>query len=101
MMSKINNNKMNDLNQIQASRQTSVKPAGKNKTNATDAKITVGGDKLEFSERAGEVGKLVDRVKNMPDAREAKVNALRELIKAGEYNPSGEEIAGALLKEEE
>ncbi|MET0752718.1 MAG: flagellar biosynthesis anti-sigma factor FlgM [Pyrinomonadaceae bacterium] len=100
MMSKINNNKMNDLNQIQASRQASVKSAGKNKIDSSDAKITVGEDRLEFSERAGEVGKLVDQVKNMPDVREAKIVALREQIKAGEYNPSGEEIADALLKEE-
>lgn len=100
MMSKINSNKMNDLDAIQASRQTIVRSADKGKTAATDAKITVGEDKIEFSERAGEVGKLIDQVKNMPDVREARISALREQIKAGEYNPSNEEIADALLKDE-
>lgn len=100
MMGKINNNKMNDLDAIRASRQEFVKSADKGKTGATDAKITVGEDKIQFSERAGEVGKLVDLVKNMPDVREAKINALREQIKAGEYNPANEEIADALLRDE-
>ena len=101
MMSKININKMSDLDAIRGARQTSVQSADKKKIEQSGAKNEVGTDKLEFSTRASEVGKLVDQIKELPDVREAKVSALREQIAAGEYNPSSEEIADAILKEEQ
>lgn len=100
MMSKINNNNTSDLDKIRAPRQTMPASAVKGKTEANDAKISLGEDKMRFSERAGEVDKLVDKLKDLPDTREAKINALREQIKAGEYDPSSEDIADAMLKEE-
>lgn len=100
MMSKININKTNDLHALRATRQTDVKAADKNKIDSIGGKQEISGDKLQFSEQANEVGKLVDEIKHLPDVREAKVNSLREQIAAGNYQPSSEEIADALLREE-
>lgn len=101
MMSKINGNKMNELDALRAARQTSVKSAGQARTEANDTRFGIGEDKLQFSERAAAVGKLVDEIKQLPDVREAKISALRDQIAAGEYNPSSEDIADAFLKEEQ
>lgn len=57
-------------------------------------------DKLEFSDRAATVGKLVDKLSETPEMRVEKVEALRAKIAAGEYQPSGESIADAILKDE-
>lgn len=100
MMSKININKINDINAVRSAKQAEIKSADGNKIDSANKKPEISADKLQFSDRAGEVGKLVDEIKSLPDVREAKVNALREQIAAGEYNPSSEEIADAFLKEE-
>ena len=101
MMSKININKLNDLSALRSARQADLRPSDKTKIDSTGGKSEVGEDKFQFSERAGEVGKLVDQIKQLPDVREAKVEALREQIKTGDYNPSSEDIADAFLKEEQ
>lgn len=102
-MSKININKINELDAVRPARAAEAKQTSEtNKTGASDAKGKVAAteDKLQFSERATEVGKLTEQVKQLPDIREDKVNALREKIAAGEFNPSSEQIAAAILKDE-
>ena len=95
-------NKSNEFEQLGKIRQSEIKAAGKDKTPtaAGDAKLIFGEDKLEFSTRAAEVGGLVDQLKNLPDVRQQRIDALREQIQAGDFNPSSEEIAGAILKDE-
>lgn len=100
-MSKINSEKMHDLEALRAARRGDVQAAGKNRTESSGAKPATGADKLELSERAGEIGKMVDQIRHLPDVREAKVSELREQIAAGEFNPTGEQIADALLKDEQ
>lgn len=100
-MSKININKINDFDAIRNVRQTDGQRADKSELGSTDKNIEVGEDKLQFSERATEVGKLIDQVKTLPDVREAKVNALKEQIANDNFNPSSETIADAFLKEEQ
>lgn len=56
-------------------------------------------DKINVSERAGSVGKLVEAVKNLPEIRQEKVAEFREKIAAGNYKPSAENIAEAILKD--
>lgn len=98
-MGKINIDKTNGFSPIRADRKNDVK---KSEVNSAPLEITkaAGEDKLEFSDRASEVGKLVEQIKELPDIREAKVNRLREQIAAGEYNPSNDEIAAAIWKDE-
>jgi negative regulator of flagellin synthesis FlgM len=101
-MSKINTNKTNDFEPIRTGRQTDVRQAGKNETGSVEnKKIVSSNDKLQFSNRAEEAGKLLDQLKELPDIREEKVSALRQQILAGEYSPSSEDIAAAILKDEE
>ena len=93
-------NKTNEFDQIRAARQGDVKLTDKEKAAGVERKSISGEDKLQFSNRAAEVGALVDRLKDLPDVRHEKIDALREQIAAGEYNPSSEDIAEAIFKDE-
>ncbi len=94
-------NQTNEFEQIRQPRQSGdVKTTDKDKIAANEPKISRGEDKIEVSSRASEVGKLVDQLKDLPDVRQKRVEALRGKIAAGEFNPSGEDIADAILNDE-
>lgn len=57
-------------------------------------------DKIKVSERAADVGRLTARASALPDVRQEKVEALRERVQSGSYDPSAKDIADAILKEE-
>ena len=99
-MGKINIDKISGYAPIRAERQSEVKKSGKETMQPVENKLAVEKDKLDFSSRASEVGKLVEQLKDLPDVRQEKVSSLREQISAGNYNPSGEAIADAILKNE-
>ena len=99
-MSKIESIKNIDFEQVRAIRQVDGKQPEKPGTQPVEGKPAPGSDKLQFSNHASEVGKFLDQLKELPDVRAEKVNALREQIAAGEYKPSGTQIADAILKEE-
>lgn len=103
-MSKINISKLSGLDTVHSNRVANVKTAGTKNVDQAAGKVTgrseAAGDKVEFSERAAEVEKLIEQVKQLPDIREAKVTELRERIAAADYNPSSEAIADALLKDD-
>jgi negative regulator of flagellin synthesis FlgM len=100
MMGKINIDKISGYSSIRAERRSEIKKSGTETAQPVENKKSVDKDKLEFSSRASEVGKFVEQLKELPDIRQEKVNSLREQISAGSYNPSGEEIADAILKDE-
>lgn len=101
-MGKINIDKINSYEPINAARQAGVKKSGKETgAAAIESKKAVNEDKLELSNRASEVGKFVEQLKELPDVREEKVSGLREQISSGSYQPSGEDIADAILKDEQ
>ena len=96
-MSKINFNSTNEASQIRAAENRRAIPgkesqAAKNKT--------VVEDKTQFSNRATKVGTLVERVKEVPDIRLERVEALRNQIAANQYKPDSKDIADAILKDE-
>ena|SRR5437868_12504418 len=99
-MNKINTNKINDFDPVRASRQSDVRQAGKDESQPVENKPAVSEDKLQFSNRAAEAGKFLEQLKDLPEVREDKVETLRERISSGEYNPSSEDIADAILKDE-
>ncbi len=99
-MGKINIDKTGGYNQIRAERQSEVKKTGRETAQPVENKLAADADKLNLSSRASEVGKLVGQLKDLPDVRQEKVSSLREQIQAGSYQPSGEEIADAILKDE-
>lgn len=99
-MSNININKLKNFDRIGAARESKVEKSGKTGSQTVESKTTGSGDDtLSFSNRVSEFGKLVDTLRDLPDVRRDKVEALREKISAGEYNPSGEEIADAIFEE--
>ena len=57
-------------------------------------------DKISVSERATTIENLTARVNQLPDMRQEKVEAMRERIQSGSYNPSANDIADAILKDE-
>ena len=105
-MGKINMDKFDGSNPILLPRQTDVK---KSETSASSSATTAAGkttaasseDTLKLSSRASEVGRLVDQLKDLPDTvRQQKVDFLRAQIASGDYDPTGEQIADAILKDE-
>jgi len=99
MSSKINIDKINGFSPVRATGSGDVKKSGSDVAKPIEINKTTD-DTVEFSNRGSEVGKLVDQVKDMPDIREEKINQLREQIASGNYNPSSEDIADAILKDE-
>jgi negative regulator of flagellin synthesis FlgM len=67
---------------------------------AKDLKVSLGKDKVELSGKSAEFGKLVDRLKQLPDVRQDRVNELKQKISSGNYGPSAEDIADAILNDE-
>jgi negative regulator of flagellin synthesis FlgM len=65
-----------------------------------ETKGSLENDKIEFSGKGAEVGKLVEELKQLPDTRQGRVNELKQKIASGEYQPSNEDIADAILKDE-
>lgn len=100
MSNKINMDKVGGFSSIRATEQKDVKKSGAEVEKPIEAGKTGSADKVEFSNRGTEVGKLVDQVKELPDVRQEKISQLREQISAGTYEPSGEDIAAAILKDE-
>ena len=98
-MSEIKINKPTDLDSIRRTQNKEVQKAERSNTESNEKKIVSDKDKLNFSNRAAEVGKLVEEVKNLPDVRETRVSEVRQQIQNGEFNPSNEKIAEAVLKE--
>lgn len=57
----------------------------------------MGSDKVTLSTEGREIQAIRQKIAESPEIREAKVAELREAIKSGTYNVSGEEIAEKML----
>jgi flagellar biosynthesis anti-sigma factor FlgM len=57
-------------------------------------------DRVEITGRSGEVARLVDQVKAMPETRHEKVAHVRHRIAEGKFDPPSPDIADAIIKEE-
>ena len=55
-------------------------------------------DEVSLSGAAKELNKLTGKVKNMPDVRADKVEALKNSIASGSYNVKGSDVAGKILE---
>ena len=98
-MSKINANSINNYEAVNAARPNELQKS--ERESAVDNKTAIRGeDKIELSGRAEKIGELVDRIKELPDVRADKVNALRAKIEANQYHPTSDAIADAILKNE-
>ena len=80
-----------------ASRTAQAEQSAKPATSASPSEP----DAVKVSERAANIGRLAARASELPDVRQEKVDALRERIQSGSYNPKASEIADAVIKEED
>ena len=99
-MGKINLDKINNPGLIRTGPQGGVKKSN-HETPIVENKQNVTEDKLDLSNRGSEVNTFIDKLKELPDVRQDKVNSLRDQIASGSYNPSSEKIADAILKDEQ
>ncbi len=100
MMGKINIDRLSGPEPVRAELQRDVKGTGAEAGLHVEKRSPVSEDKLDISSRASEVGRLVDQLKAMPDTRQERIDALREQVAAGNYRPTGDSIADAILKDD-
>lgn len=101
MVGKINFDKVGDVASVQSARQIETGKTDVKTSSGEGVKPTaISRDRVDFSNQAAKVGELVDRIKELPDVRGEKVNVFKEQISSGSYNPSSEDIAAAILKQE-
>lgn len=101
MTGKINIDKPNSFDPIRPERQPDVKGTQTPPIRPEPTKTASEKDRLNFSDKAAEVGKLVDTVKELPEVRADKVADVKAKIESGAFRPSGGEIADAILKDEQ
>lgn len=99
MMGKINLDKLKSFDPVRPERQAAVKSGQNTPVRVSQAQST-GNDRVDLSGRAAEVGKLVAQVKELPDIRQEKVSNVRAQMAAGHFDPTGSEIADAIIKDE-
>jgi negative regulator of flagellin synthesis FlgM len=89
-----NDNKTNLLDSILKSGQSkSSKESGVGVKQNTDAS-----DRVELSSHKEEVAKIREKVKTVPEIDQAKVDRIRDAIKAETYDVNGRMVARGLLK---
>jgi|ERR1044072_1702519 negative regulator of flagellin synthesis FlgM len=88
----------NSIKRAQSER--TEKTGGAQGVPAKDLKVSLGKDKVELSGKGAEFGKLVDQLKQLPDIRQDRVSELKQKIASGNYTPSADDIADAILNDE-
>jgi len=58
-----------------------------------------GGDHVDLSPESKAMGRLLERVQQLPDVREVRVARLKEQIAQGNYRADPQKIAQAILEE--
>ena len=99
-MGKLDISRLTGPDPIRTEIQRDVANAGKEAALRAEKTNNVTEDKLDISSRAAEVGRLVEHLKTLPDVRQDNVTALKEQIAIGQYRPSAQNIADAILKDE-
>ena len=99
-MSSIKINKALDSDAIRSVGRSDVRKTSKNDSQTVENKGVLESDKVNISSVALETGKLVDQVKELPDVRLDRVDELKQKISSGNFKPSSNEIADAILKDE-
>jgi flagellar biosynthesis anti-sigma factor FlgM len=99
-MSSIKINKPLDSEAIHSIGRSDVRKTGKNGSQPVENKSIVESDKVNISSVALETGKLVEQIKELPDVRLNRVDELKQQISSGNFKPTGNEIADAILKDE-
>jgi flagellar biosynthesis anti-sigma factor FlgM len=65
----------------------------------TSSQVADPQDRASFSSDAQHLSTLSTALSNVPDVRQSRVDALRQAVQGGTYNPSNTDIAQALLRD--
>lgn len=65
--------------------------------NASASRIQLGQDEAAFSGAHVQVQALAAQASQLPEVREEKVQALRQTLQAGQYQPNPQKIADAMV----
>jgi negative regulator of flagellin synthesis FlgM len=76
-----------------------VKSYQKNMHKTEETKAALPSDKIEISKEARAYQVAMQGIKEIPDVRQEKVEALKAQIKEGTYRPPAEDIAAKILGE--
>jgi flagellar biosynthesis anti-sigma factor FlgM len=71
--------------------------ANNGKSSSAGAGGVLGQDQAQLSDMHAQIQTLVAQVSQLPETREQKVNALRQAVVEGTYQPKPEQVAGALF----
>ena len=99
-MKQVDLNAISSAHTRQTQRTDSVRPSGVGSTASANSAARTVSDHVDVSAAAKEIGQLVERAKSLPGIRQERVDALRELIEAGQYEVSSQTIADAILRDE-
>lgn len=83
---------------VQDTRNRNMQPAGPAGSN-TPQNTQLGGDTVQLSGALGQVQQLKAELAQVPEVRSDRVAALRQKVQEGSYNPSNEQVAGAMVSE--
>ena len=105
-MVKVNTDNLHGKDAVSSARQTKQERAEKTSGSAAAGQVKTSAnkadkDKVELSGKGAEFGKLIDQVKQLPDVRQDRVNEIKQKIASGNYQPAAEDIADAILKDEQ
>lgn len=99
MMPKVNISRLISPDPVRAELQRDVRETAIESASGEN-KAAASGDKLDISSRGAEVGRLIEQLKAMPDVRQQRIDELKALVAKGDYDPSSESIADAILKDD-
>lgn len=67
--------------------------------NAAAQVAGVPNDTVQLSGNQVTLSRLVAQLATLPDVRQERIDALRSAIQSGQFNPSNDEVAGAIVNE--
>lgn len=79
---------------IQSKRIQSQSDVNKGKLGSKPA----GGDQIQISPKAGEIARIKEAIKAMPDERADKVEAIAKLVADGKYDVDATDVAEMMLR---
>ncbi|HUK90773.1 MAG TPA: flagellar biosynthesis anti-sigma factor FlgM [Blastocatellia bacterium] len=89
-------NQSHGLNRAGASRTAGPESSG----SAVSSTVTATNDTLKISSRAEVLARLASKVASLPDIRQDRVENLRQSATSGAFNPTGSDIAAAIMNDE-
>jgi flagellar biosynthesis anti-sigma factor FlgM len=79
----------------EGARSNTTKASAEN--NQTSSSASLGADQAQLSGAGAQVTALTAQVLQLPEVRQARVQALRQAVEAGTYAPDPRAVAGAVL----